>query len=94
MEARASARRAAAQAAEGRLTVPRRPPWRKDMSPDELDVRERESFLMWRRDLASCVPWAAAAHATLCPAARGCALRPPDAPPRPAAGWRRATTLA
>ena len=56
MAARASARRAAAQAAEGRLTVPRRPPWRKDMSPDELDVRERESFLIWRRDLASCVP--------------------------------------
>ena len=51
--ARAAARRAAADAAAGRLTVPRRPPWRPDMQPAELDARERESFLVWRRDLAS-----------------------------------------
>ncbi len=53
--AAAAARRAAAEKASGRLTVPRRPPWRTDMSPEELDTRERESFLLWRRDLATCV---------------------------------------
>lgn len=37
-----------------KLKVPRRPPWTSDMSADELDVREREYFLHWRRDLATC----------------------------------------
>ena len=35
-----------------RLTVPRRPPWDETTSPRELDERERESFLDWRRGLA------------------------------------------
>ena len=35
-----------------RLTVPRRPPWDETTTPRELDERERESFLEWRRGLA------------------------------------------
>lgn len=35
-----------------RLTVPRRPKWDSSTTPSELDVRERESFLNWRRGLA------------------------------------------
>lgn len=35
-----------------RLTVPRRPKWDATTTPRELDVRERESFLNWRRGLA------------------------------------------
>lgn len=34
------------------LRIPRRPAWDKTMSSEELDQRERESFLEWRRDLA------------------------------------------
>lgn len=37
---------------KGRLTVPRRPHWDENTTPEELDVRERESFLDWRRGLA------------------------------------------
>lgn len=37
---------------KGRLTVPRRPQWDSTTTPDELDTRERESFLNWRRGLA------------------------------------------
>ncbi|KAF4998202.1 hypothetical protein FDECE_11843 [Fusarium decemcellulare] len=37
---------------KGRLTVPRRPKWDTSTTPDELDARERESFLDWRRGLA------------------------------------------
>lgn len=36
----------------GRLTVPRRPKWTKEMSAKELDERERASLLEWRRGLA------------------------------------------
>jgi len=36
----------------GRLTVPRRPKWDASTTPEELDSRERESFLLWRRGLA------------------------------------------
>ncbi|KAI1438867.1 hypothetical protein GGR50DRAFT_306122 [Xylaria sp. CBS 124048] len=36
----------------GRLTVPRRPKWDNSTTPQELDQRERESFLIWRRGLA------------------------------------------
>lgn len=36
----------------GRLTVPRRPHWDENTTPQELDVLERESFLNWRRGLA------------------------------------------
>ncbi|KAJ9664981.1 hypothetical protein H2201_004845 [Coniosporium apollinis] len=35
-----------------RLTVPRRPHWDKHTTPQELDRRERESLLEWRRGLA------------------------------------------
>lgn len=34
------------------LTVPRRPPWDAQTTPRELDERERESLLQWRRGLA------------------------------------------
>ncbi|WCJ40123.1 hypothetical protein M5689_021054 [Euphorbia peplus] len=34
------------------LRVPRRPPWNADMSVDELDANEKQSFLIWRRGLA------------------------------------------
>ncbi|KAM0435235.1 hypothetical protein ACHAPT_003325 [Fusarium lateritium] len=37
---------------KGRLTVPRRPKWDSTTTPEELDTRERESFLNWRRGLA------------------------------------------
>ncbi|KID82653.1 GTP-binding domain, HSR1-related protein [Metarhizium guizhouense ARSEF 977] len=36
----------------GRLTVPRRPHWDSTTTPQELDAREREAFLNWRRGLA------------------------------------------
>uniref|UniRef100_A0A7N1A4J1 CP-type G domain-containing protein n=1 Tax=Kalanchoe fedtschenkoi TaxID=63787 RepID=A0A7N1A4J1_KALFE len=35
------------------LRVPRRPAWHAKMSADELDANERQSFLVWRRNLAS-----------------------------------------
>ncbi|GAB7347673.1 hypothetical protein MBLNU459_g5241t1 [Dothideomycetes sp. NU459] len=34
------------------LTVPRRPPWDSTTTREELDQRERESLLQWRRGLA------------------------------------------
>ena len=34
------------------LSVPRRPPWDETTTPQELDARERESLLTWRRGLA------------------------------------------
>ncbi|KAI1340904.1 P-loop containing nucleoside triphosphate hydrolase protein [Xylariaceae sp. FL0016] len=37
---------------KAKLAVPRRPAWSKDTTPAELDQRERESFLNWRRGLA------------------------------------------
>jgi large subunit GTPase 1 len=36
----------------GRLTVPRRPKWNENTTPQELDRMERESLLEWRRGLA------------------------------------------
>ncbi|KAF7546570.1 hypothetical protein G7046_g9260 [Stylonectria norvegica] len=36
----------------GRLTVPRRPKWDSTTTPEELDQKEREAFLGWRRGLA------------------------------------------
>jgi large subunit GTPase 1 len=35
-----------------RLTVPRRPPWTTDMTAEELDVEEKNTFLTWRRTIA------------------------------------------
>lgn len=40
------------QAYTDRLTVPRRPSWDSTTTPFELDRRERESLLAWRRGLA------------------------------------------
>ncbi|KZL86779.1 ribosome biogenesis gtpase, partial [Colletotrichum incanum] len=37
---------------KGRLTVPRRPKWDASTTPEELDRKERDSFLDWRRGLA------------------------------------------
>jgi large subunit GTPase 1 len=34
------------------LTVPRRPPWDTNTTPQQLDTRERESLMQWRRGLA------------------------------------------
>jgi large subunit GTPase 1 len=34
------------------LSVPRRPEWNKNTTPDELDRLEKESFLNWRRSIA------------------------------------------
>lgn len=34
------------------IRVPRRPQWNANMSAEELDVKERQSFLNWRRSLA------------------------------------------
>ncbi|SMY26952.1 unnamed protein product [Zymoseptoria tritici ST99CH_1A5] len=39
-------------AKRARLTVPRRPQWDEDTTPQELEIRERESLLQWRRGLA------------------------------------------
>ena len=39
-------------AKRAKLTVPRRPPWDEKTTRMELDTRERESFLDWRRSLA------------------------------------------
>ncbi|GMM50034.1 putative GTPase [Starmerella bacillaris] len=36
----------------GKLTIPRRPQWSKDMSKEELDSLEKDAFLAWRRSLA------------------------------------------
>jgi len=36
-----------------KLVVPRRPSWDYDMSPEGLDLVEREAFLNWRRNLAT-----------------------------------------
>ncbi|KAJ6984224.1 LOW QUALITY PROTEIN: GTPase LSG1-2-like [Populus alba] len=35
------------------LRVPRRPPWNAGMSVEELDANEKQTFLSWRRSLAS-----------------------------------------
>lgn len=37
---------------KNRLTVPRRPKWDENTTPQELDTMERESLLQWRRGLA------------------------------------------
>ncbi|KAL5121637.1 hypothetical protein ACEQ8H_000323 [Pleosporales sp. CAS-2024a] len=37
---------------KNRLTVPRRPKWDENTTPQELDQAEREALLLWRRGLA------------------------------------------
>ena len=49
-EERSKLKRQAAN--KGRLTVPRRPPWDKHTTPQDLDQRERASLIEWRRGLA------------------------------------------
>ncbi|KAF2861985.1 P-loop containing nucleoside triphosphate hydrolase protein [Piedraia hortae CBS 480.64] len=39
-------------AQRGRLTVPRRPPWDKHTTAAQLDEREKQALLKWRRGLA------------------------------------------
>jgi large subunit GTPase 1 len=34
------------------LRIPRRPFWTREMTAEQLDENERESFLAWRRGLA------------------------------------------
>lgn len=35
------------------ITIPRRPPWTKDTTAEELERNERDQFLKWRRSLAN-----------------------------------------
>lgn len=35
------------------LQIPRKPHWTKDMTPEEVDRNEKDTFLQWRRDIAS-----------------------------------------
>lgn len=44
---------AAQEALKNTITIPRRPFWTRQMTKEELDKRERESFLDWRRNLAA-----------------------------------------
>ncbi len=34
------------------MRIPRRPAWTRDMPAEELQLREKETFLEWRRQLA------------------------------------------
>ena len=34
------------------LGIPRRPPWTRDMTAEQLDVQERKAFIDWRREIA------------------------------------------
>lgn len=34
------------------LKIPRKPAWTKDMTAADIDRREREAFLQWRREIA------------------------------------------
>ncbi|KAK9916643.1 hypothetical protein WJX75_005277 [Coccomyxa subellipsoidea] len=46
-------RRAAEERNRHRLRIPRRPAWRREQSPEEVDAQERAAFLAWRRELAA-----------------------------------------
>jgi large subunit GTPase 1 len=35
------------------LKIPRRPPWTRKMSAQEIETQENHAFLEWRRDIAS-----------------------------------------
>ena len=35
-----------------KVSIPRRPPWNRDMSKEELDQNERDTFMTWRKSLA------------------------------------------
>jgi len=49
------------------LQIPRRPAWNKQMTPEELDEIERESFLEWRRKIAVATAEAAKKNLTVTP---------------------------
>lgn len=34
------------------LKIPRKPAWTKEMTAVDIDRREREAFLQWRREIA------------------------------------------
>eukprot|EP00814_Leptocylindrus_danicus_P006500 CAMPEP_0116049450 /NCGR_PEP_ID=MMETSP0321-20121206/30172_1 /TAXON_ID=163516 /ORGANISM="Leptocylindrus danicus var. danicus, Strain B650" /LENGTH=791 /DNA_ID=CAMNT_0003531879 /DNA_START=150 /DNA_END=2525 /DNA_ORIENTATION=+ len=53
------------------LSVPRRPAWTKETTPEELDRMEKDSFLDWRRDIAQREERAAQANG-LHQIAKGC----------------------
>ncbi|TQS38125.1 hypothetical protein Golomagni_01376 [Golovinomyces magnicellulatus] len=40
------------KAFKGRLTIPRRPKWDSKTTPEQLDIKERNSLLEWRKGLA------------------------------------------
>ncbi|KAG1659046.1 hypothetical protein FOA52_010886 [Chlamydomonas sp. UWO 241] len=48
----AAERRAAEERHRHRLRLPRRPHWDASTTPEQLELQERTSFLVWRRDLA------------------------------------------
>ncbi|CAN1171143.1 GTPase LSG1-2 [Linum perenne] len=52
-EERAAQRKKAQAMHASSLRVPRRPPWSKEMTVEELDSNETRAFLIWRRILAS-----------------------------------------
>lgn len=39
------------------MKVPRRPSWDASTTPDELNQKEKESFMAWRRDIAMYAPF-------------------------------------
>ena len=51
-EAHANARGEAETLHRAALSVPRRPAWTRETTPEELDLNERRAFLEWRRALA------------------------------------------
>jgi large subunit GTPase 1 len=34
------------------LKIPRKPAWTKEMTAEEIDMREKDAFLQWRREIA------------------------------------------
>lgn len=52
LEASREERRAEEALHASSLTIPRRPKWTSSMTPQQLDVNERQHFLAWRRGLA------------------------------------------
>jgi hypothetical protein len=34
------------------LKIPRKPAWKREMTAEEIDMRERDAFLLWRREIA------------------------------------------
>jgi hypothetical protein len=48
------------------MKVPRRPHWDATTTPEELNRREKESFMNWRRDIAMYVLYAPSAVCIVC----------------------------